>query len=152
MTTLSTTTFIGFHTYNSFINATGAEDDIVHGFSLIDYATKAINLINLLGYVPIGGLATAYERIQLQLKNDNHSSLSRRIYSYVRAFFEALGCGLIFLPIDLTISLHRHIFVSGPTYPEPNPSASYLYIFKDMEIFRDLNTIFFGKQERQENQ
>lgn len=151
MTTLSTTTFIGFHTYNSFINATGAREIEMGESSLIDYATKAINLINLLGYVPIGGLATAYERIQLQLK-DNNQSLSLRIYSYVRAFFEALGCGLIFLPIDLTISLHRHIFVSGPTYPEPNCSESYLYVFKNMEIFRDLNTIFFGKQERQENQ
>lgn len=151
MTTLSTTTFIGFHTYNSFINATGAREIEMGESSLIDYATKAINLINLLGYVPIGGLATAYERIQLQLK-DNNQSLSLRIYSYVRAFFEALGCGLIFLPIDLTISLHRHIFVSGPTYPEPNCSESYLYVFKNMEIFRDLNTIFFGKQEKQENQ
>lgn len=142
---------IGFHTYNSFINATGAREIEMGESSLIDYATKAINLINLLGYVPIGGLATAYERIQLQLK-DNNQSLSLRIYSYVRAFFEALGCGLIFLPIDLTISLHRHIFVSGPTYPEPNCSESYLYVFKNMEIFRDLNTIFFGKQEKQENQ
>ena|ERR1700733_8860262 len=71
---------------------------------------KEINLYKVFGYCPLAGIYTGVKRIEwtkLQEAPSNLEELVTDIMEYVRAFFEILGLGLIFLPLDLAASGYR---------------------------------------------
>jgi hypothetical protein len=127
-------TLLGFHNYNSLSNECGytIEDEA----SLSDQgreetfeASKVLNITHFLGYIPIVGIFSGYKKL-VTLKKEE--ILSNKIYKCVRSIFEILGGGLLFLPLDLAISLHRHLFTNMPPYPSRNSNITYIDAFKKL--------------------
>jgi hypothetical protein len=126
----------GFHTYNSALSELfnkKQEDEMemsLKARNSIFLSAKILNTFNLLGALPLGGILTGYRRIQnLQAINP----LSIKIYTYVRAIFEILGCGFLFvITIDLSVSLHRHFLTKGTVYPPRESDVTYFDVFKGL--------------------
>lgn len=131
--------FAGFHNYNSFMHETGHDLDSEASDSENEIndnlvAVKLINATNVLGYLPLGGIIGGYTRIKFFTSEDKYPLLITRIYQCVRAVFEFLSFGFLFLPIDFAVSCHRHFYVEMPDYPkrESESTKSYLEIIKRM--------------------
>jgi hypothetical protein len=128
--------FSGFHTYNSILNEKGysLEDEAVLKDKKRDkffFDARATNTINLLGALPLGGILAGYRRFK-DIICISKFSLSTKIYNCVRAIFEILGCGFLFvITIDLPVSLHRHFWTKGPSYP-PRESNDTYFVFKEL--------------------
>jgi hypothetical protein len=125
---------VGVHTYNSILNENGGpslqEEEAAKDRDRDDifFLAKATNTINLLGALPLVGILTGYRRIQ---RLDPNAILSIKIYTYVRAIFEILGCGFLFvITIDLSVSLHRHFWTKGTVYPPRESNVTYFDVFK----------------------
>jgi hypothetical protein len=126
--------FSGFHTYNSVLNErTNPTPEEEAGLenkerNSIFFDAKTINTYNLLGALPLVGILTGYRRIQ---NLDPNATLSIKIYTYVRAIFEILGCGFLFvITIDLSVSLHRHFWTKGTVYLPRESDVTYFDVFK----------------------
>jgi hypothetical protein len=123
---------LGYNSYSSLANGLSISENemntIDDGVSENLVCTvKLYNTLNLMGYIPIVGCFTAKTRINF-LKPEE--PLSYKIYEYARSLFEILGCGLLFLPIDFSVSFYKHFFAGGPIYNAPEVNVSYFDIIK----------------------
>jgi hypothetical protein len=136
--------FSGFHTYNSFLNEKGyslngktysLEDEAVLTGEERDQIFNDIqsgNAMNLLGALPLGGILAGYRRFK-DIICISKISLSTKIYNCVRAIFEILGCGFLFvITIDLPVSLHRHFWTKGTVYPLRESNKTYFDVVKSL--------------------
>src|ERR1700733_7806028 len=107
---------LGFHSFNTtlslFLNKGWAthEDRTEEADERARSEIKELNLHKVFGYCPLAGIYTGVKRIEkIKLQNapSNLRQLVTDIMEYVRAFFEILGLGLIFLPLDLAASGYR---------------------------------------------
>ncbi|MBS0623683.1 MAG: hypothetical protein JSS62_03585 [Verrucomicrobia bacterium] len=68
------------------------------------------NIFQILGYIPVLSSGTAVARIMCVSDNPVVSAENLtivKVIAYIRAFFEILGLGVIFLPVDLLVTLVR---------------------------------------------
>jgi len=79
---------------------------------------KVHTISNLKGYLPVVGAGVAYQRYKAFLASDEmptNPSIAMTTMVAMRSFFEAIGAGIVFLPVDLGVTAVRGL-VYGIAY------------------------------------
>ncbi len=85
------------------------------GPSMINFDTSAckINVLNLCGYFPLLGIYSAYSRFKMITPS---GSVAFQATLITRGVLEGLGVGIIFLVLDLLVTIGRMSHVCYRTY------------------------------------
>lgn len=104
-----TVTLIDHQNYTNDAKITIAEDKLKIEFDSKTYAV-AINIFNLIGYIPLLGLIPCYFRLikpltQIYRLHFEHTAMI--IHYFIRGALEGLGLGIVYLIPDLIVTVKR---------------------------------------------